>query len=261
MSVISQISAKIHLGFLELATIIFVAASFYISYTEADMLSLYETMLLLGSVAMSNAQATNVPLQELEYGTGMVLRNAIVPWIGSFAAMLIPVLVYKAKSPFSLSGQKVDVLEKVVIFAMFAVAMMMPFVMWNILDHALNTLLLNKKIDTTFYDYRMFKQKWTIFANIIVELFIGLMSIYEIVKGPSNESKSTNNGKSKTNDKGDISNSADLKLSKTPNVGGGNSKFTSITNTGNNPTKDTKVPMVVKKDNADEEADDTAGKK
>jgi hypothetical protein len=273
MSRIAQFSASFHLGMLELATILFVAASFFISFVEADMLALYETMMLAGSISLNSAKATGVPLTELEYGWGMVLRNAIVPLIGSFAAMLIPVLIYKARSPFSLSGQRIDLLEKIVIITLIAVAVFMPFVTWSILDNALNTLLLSKKIEPIFYDYRMYKQQWTIIANFTVEIFIGLMSIYEIMKGDGGKSAISEQPKSKpkqdeknkttgqvnvpANNNNSSNNTSELPATKS----GNNSKFAAISNNTDStnttpPTTTTTTSIISAK-----EADNNTGKK
>jgi hypothetical protein len=273
MSKIAQFSASFHLGMLELATILFVAASFFISFVEADMLALYETMMLAGSVSLNSAKATGVPLTELEYGWGMVLRNAIVPLIGSFAAMLVPVLIYKARSPFSPSAQRIDLLEKVVISALITVAIFMPFVTWSILDNALNTLLLSKKIEPIFYDYRMYKQQWTIIANFTVEIFIGLMSIYEIMKEDGGKATLSEQYKSKpkqdeknkttgqvnvtTNSNNNGNNTTELSATKS----GNNNKFTTISNnadgTNTTPTTIATTTSVI----SAKEADNNTGKK
>lgn len=167
MGKVKRISASIHLGILESVILVFILLVWTAGIYEAYFLSYIQGLIYHKG-------------RELPIATFDIIANSIPIIIGSFSAMVLPVFLEKAKSEFSPGGSSISPLEIAVIFFLILLAMGMPFIMWHKCSVALEEAAKLNYISESAKKLRYDTIKTTIIANIVVDLLLGLWSIYEI---------------------------------------------------------------------------------
>lgn len=167
MGVVKRISASIHLGILESVILVFIILVWTAGIYEAYFLSYVQGLIY------NKGGKPEIHLFD-------VLANSIPIIIGSFSAMVLPVFLEKSKSTVSLGGAEISPLEIAVMFFLILLAAGMPFIMWHKCSVALDEAAKLKYLTPSSVKLRYDTIQTTIIANLVVDLLLGLWSIYEI---------------------------------------------------------------------------------
>lgn len=163
MGVIKKVSSKIHIGILEGFVIAVMVAAWYTAWYEGYLLTQFEFSAL-----------------KKDFNGWDVLGNCTASFIGSLCGMVLPGFVQHSRSKFSLSGKTLDPLELFIIVLFLGVMAYCPFIMYTNIEKLLLIQLELKDITNLVYDYRMNKTSNIIGLNLILDVFLGAFTLYEI---------------------------------------------------------------------------------
>jgi hypothetical protein len=172
MGVIKKVSSKIHIGILEGFVIAVMVAAWYTAWYEGYMLTQFEFSAM-----------------KREFTSYDVLGNCTASFIGSLCGMVLPGFVQHARSKFSLSGKTIDPLETLIIVMFLGVMLYCPFIMLSGIEKLLLIQLENKDITQSLFDYRMSKTSNIVGLNLILDVFLGAFTIYEVQRSSSKPRK------------------------------------------------------------------------
>lgn len=165
MGRVRRASAQLHLGIIEGSVIMILLAILFIQYYEGYMYTTYSF-----EIQNINKSITFVD----------ILGHSVILVIGSICSMSAPPLVYHAKSPISLGGRNVNIIEISLIFLVILVGLAAPIIFYHRMYTALELLAEMEKIDKYKFAFRQDLIYWTLIGNVACEILLGVWSVYEV---------------------------------------------------------------------------------
>ncbi len=179
MGIVKRYSSEFHIAVMDGIILLFTALIVLAGAYEIEFLSELKGQVFKKDVTWLQYSANGLPVI-----------------VGSICAMALFPFLQHCKSKISAGGAEISPLEIVIIFSFLIVMIIAPVVMFYRCKDALDKVMELKLFTVAQYDLKLGELKWQIILNILVELFLGLLSTYELATH-NNKLKTVKIGKAK----------------------------------------------------------------